>query len=259
MSRLSGKASINFNRGIHFKLFGILVIAGWLGSLASVPYVLTLIGTPPIPMEQLLLLIALQTLLQLSLITGLGLGLANQVGLGAPIVKGWLAGEPDVFPQLQAFLPLSIAGGLGIGAINWLLDKLIFAHLLPAAFHEVATPSPWQGFLASFSGGITEELMLRLGLMSCLVWLGSKLTQRKPPNSAVLWIAIILTALIFGIGHLPITAQLVPLSPIVVTRALWLNGIPGLFFGWLYWRKGLEAAMIPHFSCDICLHVIAAF
>jgi len=43
----------------------------------------------------------------------------------------------------------------------------------------------------------------------------------------------------------------------VVTRALLLNGIPGLACGYLYVRYGLEAAMLSHFSLDIVLHLIA--
>jgi hypothetical protein len=37
-----------------------------------------------------------------------------------------------------------------------------------------------------------------------------------------------------------------------------LNGVLGVAFGRLYWKKGLESAMIAHFSADIVLHVITA-
>jgi membrane protease YdiL (CAAX protease family) len=37
-----------------------------------------------------------------------------------------------------------------------------------------------------------------------------------------------------------------------------LNSIGGLVFGWLYWRQGLLAAMVAHFSADVVLHVIGA-
>jgi len=46
------------------------------------------------------------------------------------------------------------------------------------------------------------------------------------------------------------------LNPLFITRALLLNGLGGLAFGWLYWKQGLESAMIAHFSADIVLHVI---
>jgi len=48
----------------------------------------------------------------------------------------------------------------------------------------------------------------------------------------------------------------VPLSPAVIARAVILNGIPGVAFGWLYWQRGLEAAMVAHFSADLVLHVL---
>jgi hypothetical protein len=28
-------------------------------------------------------------------------------------------------------------------------------------------------------------------------------------------------------------------------------------FGWLYWRRGLEAAIVAHFAADLVLHVAA--
>ena len=35
-----------------------------------------------------------------------------------------------------------------------------------------------------------------------------------------------------------------------------LNSLAGIAFGWLYWRRGLEAAMIAHFAADLVLHVL---
>ncbi len=52
------------------------------------------------------------------------------------------------------------------------------------------------------------------------------------------------------------TAMLMPLTPWVVAQVLVANGLLGLVFGWLYWRDGLESAMVAHFSTDIILHVI---
>lgn len=41
-----------------------------------------------------------------------------------------------------------------------------------------------------------------------------------------------------------------------MTFALVGNGVPGLIFGWLYWRKGLIAAMVCHATTDIIMKVI---
>jgi membrane protease YdiL (CAAX protease family) len=35
-----------------------------------------------------------------------------------------------------------------------------------------------------------------------------------------------------------------------------LNGIIGVAAGYLFWRYGLEAAMIAHFCGDMMLHVV---
>jgi len=57
---------------------------------------------------------------------------------------------------------------------------------------------------------------------------------------------------------LPATALLVPLTQLVITRAIILNGLVGIVFGWLYWKRGLEAAMVSHFAADIILHLLLA-
>jgi membrane protease YdiL (CAAX protease family) len=96
--------------------------------------------------------------------------------------------------------------------------------------------------------------------MTLLAWLG-KFVNKTPegqPTSLVFWIANILAAVLFGLGHLPATATLLPLTPLVVLRAVVLNGLLGVAFGYLYVTRGLESAMISHFSADIVLHVIMA-
>src|SRR5699024_8515800 len=103
--------------------------------------------------------------------------------------------------------------------------------------------------LAMIYGGITEELMLRLFGMTFIVWVLAVIMRREketiPPS--FYYIAIFLTAILFGIGHLPATMELFgELSAIIVTRAIVLNGLVGVWFGYLYWRKGLEYAIIAH-------------
>ena len=46
-----------------------------------------------------------------------------------------------------------------------------------------------------------------------------------------------------------------PLTTTLVFRALVLNGIAGTVFGYLYWRHGLEAAMIGHMSAHMVMQV----
>jgi membrane protease YdiL (CAAX protease family) len=99
-----------------------------------------------------------------------------------------------------------------------------------------------------------EELQLRLFLMTLLVWMFGAFGRRRPQAGGY-WIAIVIAALLFGAGHLPAASTLWGLSEIVVFRTIVLNAIAGLAFGWLYWQRGIEMAMLGHFSADIVLHV----
>ena len=94
--------------------------------------------------------------------------------------------------------------------------------------------------------------------MSLIVWITYKLRRIKEgvPTKTGVWLAIITVSVVFGLGHLPMTAVFISITPVVVIRAFVLNGIAGVVFGWLYLQKGLEAAIISHFSADIILHVI---
>jgi membrane protease YdiL (CAAX protease family) len=145
----------------------------------------------------------------------------------------------------------------GIAIIG--LSLLIDPHL-PTTLnaHVPTTPnaSALNGFLASFYGGIGEELQLRLFLMTLIVWTIAKF-RKSPPTDSVYWIAITIAALLFGAGHLPAAAEVWPLTTVVVVRTVLLNAVAGMVFGWLYWRRGLEVAMLGHFSTDIVLHVLA--
>ena len=149
---------------------------------------------------------------------------------------------------------MSVLLGILTGVVIILLD-LLFIKLGVSLLEQVSVPI-WQGFLASFYGGIAEEIILRLFFMTLIVWIFSKFKKTNViKNNFIMWSSIIIAALLFGVGHLPATAALTSLTPLVIFRALLLNGIGGIVFGWLYWKKGLESAMIAHFFADIILHV----
>jgi membrane protease YdiL (CAAX protease family) len=157
-----------------------------------------------------------------------------------------------------------VVGSLIIIALDkWVLNPGLVAQLGEQAQVlnlEVAQPAAWKGLLASFYGGINEESLLRLFMMSVLAWLGKFISHTPDgrPTTAILWIANVLAAILFGLGHLPATSMLLPLTALVVTRAIVLNGLLGVAFGYLYMARGLESAMISHFSADIVLHVLLA-
>lgn len=260
MAELTPKKSPVSDKALFWWEFFILLGAAALGVVAVIPYQFTLLGGVPeeipVPLPLLLLLSVLQNMVLFALAIGVGLFCARRVGLGAPILEGWLRGG-KVGERGRAIVVPSILLGLGAGLIIILLDVVVFAPHLPPAFQEVQLP-PWQGFLASFYGGIDEEILLRLFLVSLLAWLLSRVWKDREgkPTAGGMWLVIILASVLFGLGHLPATAQLAPLTPLLVSRAILLSGVAGLAFGYLYWKRGLESAMLAHFSTDILLHVI---
>ncbi|GAB4311018.1 MAG: CPBP family intramembrane metalloprotease [Methanobacteriaceae archaeon] len=247
----------------NWKLFIILLILSAIGTVFVIPYTLTLQGglptDLPIPAHILLIVQIIQNIVLFAIIIGLGLFISKKIGFGLPILEGWLE-KKEVKQKFKSLLGISIGLGILAGVLIILFDNIfsLVGVTISLASATQINPPAWQGFLASFYGGINEEIMMRLFLMSLIVWIFYKIkrTSDDKPTSIGVWLAIIITAVLFGIGHLPITSALTALTPLVILRAIILNGIGGIIFGWLYWKKGLESAMISHFSADIVLHVI---
>jgi membrane protease YdiL (CAAX protease family) len=242
---------------IKWKLFIILLIASVIATLMVIPYTLAIspglaeVFTPFVLIGQLI-----QTLVLFSIAIFIGLTLAKRVGFGLPILEGWLEGK-EVLTYLKSILGISIGMGVLTGLMIILLS-FIFTPVSSIFLNAEVSVPLWKGFLASFYGGIGEEILLRLFLMTLIVWIIFKIkkTADGKPTAMGIWLAIIISAVIFGLGHLPITGTITSITPLIVVRAVLLNGIGGIIFGWLYWRKGLESAMIGHFSADIVLHVL---
>ena len=255
-----------------WRIFWILLAAAAFGLIAIVPYSLALQANSPalqqLPMP-LALLVALQIGLQVvgfAAAIALGLFFAGRAGLGLPLLEAALRGERPADRLRRILLPsigLGVAGSLlVIGLDTYVFGPALQAQLAGAASGAApaAAPAAWKGLLASFYGGIDEEILLRLLVMSFLAWLG-RFVSRTPegkPTTAVYWVANLLAAVLFGLGHLPATAAILPITPLVVLRAVALNGLVGVACGYLYFRHGLEAAMLSHFSADLVLHVLFA-
>jgi hypothetical protein len=184
--------------------------------------------------------------------------IARHIGLGVPLLEGLLA-DKNVTSEALAMIGPALILGIASSAVMLILEITVFWPRLPKAMREdTPIPALWKRFLASFYGGIDEEILLRLFLLSLLAWLIS-LVWHNPggmPTIGALWVANIIAAVIFGLGHLPATAALAKLTPLLIWRAILLNSIVGVAAGYLYWRYGLEAAMLAHFSADIVLHGI---
>jgi membrane protease YdiL (CAAX protease family) len=240
-----------------------LYVAGLLG-VAALPLIvvpLLRLNAAELPMSVpvLTLLSLIQPAIVLAAAVALGCTLAHKLQL-----RSLLASAPTptlAWQQLKPQLVQALLLGVGTGAVVVLVDLLVFKLLLPSAwFDKAATVQPgvWGGLVVGvFYGGITEELLLRWGLMTLIAWALWKILRRRHvlPGNAVMLSAIALAALIFAAGHLPAAAQIMPLDTVIVVRVLLLNFVGGVVFGWLFWRWHLEAAMVAHAGAHLAFFV----
>lgn len=242
------------------KLAAVFGAAAAIATALLFPYLLQLMPQAfeklPLPLAVVVPLQALQAGLLFSLMAFVGLRMAPRAGLDAPWLRAWMQGKPKPPLAWKTAIVSGLLAGHAIVALASLLDPHLPARLPTSGAPPEASADAFNGFLASFYGGIGEEIQLRLFLMTLIVWSVARI-RRRAPSPAVFWSAIVVTALLFGAGHLPAAAQVWPLDAFVVFRTVALNTIAGLVFGWIYWRRGLEMAMLAHFSADIVLHVLA--
>lgn len=252
------------------KRFGISLLLGTPGIVALVGYVY--LTTPPsavppgLSLPVLAMVSGLNPLLLLGVACLFGAYTAPRVGLQSYIIHGIETGD-GIWERLQDDVGLAVATGLLGGVMIVVLDAVLkpfVAQDLPQSVIGATRPTVLDILAYApvrfLYGGITEELMLRFGLMSLLVFVGWSVTGRQTdgPQPTVVWAAIVVSSVLFGLGHLPALAQSVDLTPALVARTVLLNAVAGVLFGWLYWRRSLEVAMIAHALFHVPLLVLSA-
>ncbi len=269
------KITLPTKRGFNWKALWVLLAMLVVATPIVIPFSLTLTGNQ---LEQQLaeagmsmpvwvaLTINTSVSVAITAVLGaLGLLMASRIGLGMPFIEGWTNKQP-IWNRLPRALAIAIIAGLIASLVIAGLDVWVFGPGMKALISSDSVeitgslkPPAWQGFLAAVNAGITEETMFRLFGLTLLAWISHWIScdEDGRPTLAALWIANIVFAVAFGLAHLPATqAAGLPITPLIIARAITLNGMGGLIFGWLYWRFGLETAMVAHFSTDVVLHVI---
>ena len=262
---------------VRRKQAGLLTLLGVVGVAAVMPFAFALQGDKlaenmrrtGASMFSLAMVSCAQSSVFVLIAVFAGLAAARRVGLGAPVSLAVARGEP-AWPVLRPLLGAAVVVGLLSGGATVLLDALVFNPRAPElrSLNEAALAhhSVWKAALACLYGGFTEEILVRLFILSVLalgllhlgrLMRGGAQLPGGLVRSLALLLANVLSALIFGLMHLPATAALVALTPLLILRALVLNGVVGLACGFLYLRRGLEAAMAAHLVADVVLHLVA--
>ncbi len=248
---------------LRTRLFLILFMAGFAGVLSlllvdfsSLLTILPRTDTAPVPPVLLKLLSMIQPTILLAAATFAGVSLAPKVDLFAPAFEA-LARREDFIKAVKPQMIPGLIGGL-VGATSIILIWVLVKPSLPPEF--VMRAEELNRFLPFptriLYGGLTEELLLRWGVMTFLVWTAWRLFQKgkDKPRTVYVVAAILFSSLLFGLGHLPVAFALgsrVTLA--VVLYIVTANSVFGLIAGYLYWRRGLEAAMIAHMLAHVVI------
>jgi len=234
-----------------------LWVAGMFGVLALSIFVLpqSLAGRElPVALEIAILISTIQNAVFLAVAAWVGSHLAQKVGLRAPSAqalstKGML--KDALIPQIG---PGIVGGAIGAGLL------IIAPVFLPPQLADLGSSIAFPLVVKIFYGGITEEVLLRWGILTFLVWGAWMLFQKKQgsPKVGVVWLAIILSSLLFAAGHLPAAAAFAKtaLTNDAIAYVLIVNSLFGLVAGFLYWRFGLESAIVAHIIAHVLSHYV---
>jgi len=230
---------------LHLVFFLIILLIGRLNTLGEFP--LSLLG------GDFTFILALVQVAILGVIIYIGLFLGRNVGLGAPLLDGWAKGEP-VREQAVSVLKISLAIGLGVTAAKILLDLLVFSPFVPGIVSQwIQVPLLFQ-LPIPFMQGIGDEIIYRLFWMTVIVWLIWKAqgSGDTPPRDPAYWAGILIVGL-FPVAGI-VLSGVTGLALLQYTAILLAGAIP---FGWLYWKRGIEAALIAHFTSSVALVLLA--
>jgi hypothetical protein len=186
----------------------------------------------------------------------IGTSLAPRIGLDAPALRSALTGVSPA-PVLLRQARLAVWAGLAIGLLlaGYSIAIGPFLQSLDAEatsrLQALTPPIPTR----LLYGGITEEVIARWGVMTLAAWTAWRIVGRSVrPPVGVYWFGNLAAALVFALAHLPFLFGVIGDPPVwLPLAALAVNGVAGVVFGWLFWRLGLEAAMIAH----VLAHVAA--
>lgn len=197
------------------------------------------------------LLLLVNPLILVTAMAAVGAVLAHRVGL-----RSWLAGNAAARLDVRMAAIVGMAVALALMAIDAAVADMLGPGWQQVRAQANASPAVPALLLGLFYGGLAEEVVMRWGLMSLVVWCVLRVQRRGPaggqsPSPAAAWTGIVVAATVFALGHLPALAQSVELSGPIVARTLALNILAGIAYGWLFWQRSLESAMVAHATTHI--------
>lgn len=248
------KMKANYKIGITLFILGVIGVLSLLTVSINLDLPKEVQNTISPTTLKLLILVNPAILLVVAIL--FGTTLYQKVDFSVPTIANLLHIEKSEITFIE-----QVKYGIGLGIITGVLTTLmgiIFKSSIPKEFIEMGEKIKLTSFARFTYGGFTEEILMRFGFMTLVVWIVFKITKKL--ENQVYWIGIILATLLFAVGHLPAvyTAVQNPTFDLIIYIIIG-NSIAGVFFGWLYWKKGLEAAFIAHIFAHMVMLLAERF
>ncbi len=171
-------------------------------------------------------------------------------------------GLPEIWDasvtNTQRFLIPALVGAI-VGLVI-ILGDYVFAPI--NGIGRFPHPTFPTSIVAALAAGIGEETMFRLFFISFWTWLVSKIILRGRAQNVVFWVFAVVSAVIFGLGHLPSLmllqgwTSMSQASPALMAELVLLNGIMSIAAAYYFKKFGFLAPVGIHFWADVVWHVI---
>jgi membrane protease YdiL (CAAX protease family) len=176
------------------------------------------------------------------------------LGLGTPANLALLS--PQHRSAIRRMAPVWFFAGVATAVVILGLDQLLFAGISLQRVKAVGElPIATRVLIVLFSS-VTEELIYRVGVATLIASVAFLALRKYTSHAASIsvWFGILVACLLFGLAHV----GNLPDVPHPYLRAIALNGVSGLVLGWLYWYRGLEAAILAHLGADVAIYLVIA-
>ena len=180
-------------------------------------------------------LIIIQGVIVTGICSAIGNILSQRIGFNPPFISYLLNKEQSSFNIKKQLLYSSIIGIIGA----------IILFFGSSAFSLYMGQFPILNRI--FGAGLYEEIIVRWFFASFFIWIFWRLFDRnsQKPGNIVIWSGLIISNILFIIGHYPAVSILISNNLEIINMFFWMFVIT-LPWGWLYWKFGIESAIIAH-------------
>lgn len=212
-----------------------------MGSVFFIPTIVKFIpaqASLSLPVPLIIILSVAQSVIAVTLFSWLGTIFSLRIGFYAKLI--------DVSMKDKRFwiiLREQVWYGAAIGCMGAMI-----AYVSAPGFIQYLSFYP---IISRIGGSLFEEVIIRWGLLTLIIWILWRIFQRRSeaPKNIIIWSGIVLNQLLFAAGHIFALTKIGVPDVFLSVVIIFLVSSP---WGWLFWKKGIEAAFIAH----MCFHIV---